>query len=94
MHPDEHRQHHKDNGDFRRWGGMRGKKGPVVKGLGWLGIIPNIAGLLSGRIRTDTPDNMLSDLFGVPSEEDRRKAYEKEQRMINPKWKPGDPMGV
>jgi hypothetical protein len=29
--------------------------------------------------------------MGAPSQEDRRKAFEEEQRRLNPKWKPSDP---
>ncbi len=50
--------------------GSRLRGGPGVKGLGLLGIIPMITGLLSGRIRTDTPMHTLYDVFGVPSEDD------------------------
>ncbi len=52
----------------------RGVRMPSVRmnGLGLLGIIPTITGLLSGRIRTDTPMHFWSDMAGVPdpSEED------------------------
>ncbi len=97
MDPLEHRKHHMENDDFRTWGSWAGgkkPKGPDVKGLGLLGIIPDITGILSGRIRTDTFDNFTSDLMGVPSEEDRRRAFEEEQRRLNPKWKPGDPFVI
>ncbi len=59
---------------------------------GWLGVIPNITGLLSGRIRTDTFGNFASDLMGIPSEQDRLEAFETEQRRLSPNWKPGDPI--
>jgi hypothetical protein len=75
----------------------RGKKpngGSDVKGLGLLGIIPDIMGILSGRIRTDTFDDFASDMMGAPSQEDRREAFEAEQRRLNPKWKPGDPFMI
>ena len=39
---------------------------------------------MSGRIRTDTFDNYSSDLLGVPSKEDQRKAFEDYQRMLIP----------
>jgi len=65
-----------------------------VKGLGLLGIIPDIMGILSGRIRTDTFDDFASDMMGAPSQEDRREAFEAEQRRLNPKWKPGDPFMI
>ena len=94
MHPLDHRKHHMENDDFRTWGGWARNKlkgGPTIKGLGLLGLIPNVTGVLSGRIRTDTFDNFTSDLMGIPSQEDHRKAFEDQQRMLNPRWKPGDP---
>jgi len=102
QHPDEHRAEHMKKGDFARWGARGGRQkppapskgGPSVKGLGLLGIIPNITGILSGRIRTDSFDNFTSDMMGFPSEEDRRRAFEDYQRLLNPKWKPGDPIEV
>ncbi len=92
MHPDDHRKHHMEKGDFRRWGAWsgRGKGGPVVRGFGLLGIIPNITGVFSDRIRTDSVDNFVSDMLGQPSQEDMRKSIEEYQKMIDPKWKPGD----
>jgi hypothetical protein len=54
-------------------------------------ILPNITGMLSGRIRTDSFDNFASDMMGFPSEEDHLRDWEDYQRALNPKWKPGDP---
>lgn len=45
-------------------------RGAVVRGLGPLGPIPNITGVLSGRIRTDTPVHFWNDLLGLTSEDD------------------------
>jgi hypothetical protein len=66
---------------------------PRIPKLGLLGIASDMLGVASGRLRlrTDTWDNYRSDLLGQPSLEDRRKAAEDIQRLINPKWKPGDP---
>lgn len=103
MHPDKHRVEHKANGDPGRWGKRagiarafggtveRGPRGPTIKGLGLLSIIPNITGILSGRIRTDKPENFVYDLLGYPTPEDQRKMIEEQQRLHNPKWKWGDP---
>ena len=104
-HPVPHKQDHVDKGDFRRWGSRsrKGKgagppapkpRGPTVRGLGALGLIPNAVGLLTGSIRTDTFDNFIHDMLGMPSQEDLRREYEEHQRMLNPNWKPGDPMRV
>jgi hypothetical protein len=61
--------------------------------LGVLGIASDALGIASGRIRarTDTWDNYRSDLLGEPSLEDRQKADEDYQRLLNPHWKRGDP---
>jgi len=55
-------------------------------------MIPNITGILSGRIRTDSFDNFSSDFFGWPSQADKREQFEREQKKINPNWKWGDTM--
>jgi hypothetical protein len=56
--------------------------------LGPLSIIPDITGILSGRIRTDSVDNFMSDMFGFPSQEDQRKAS-KELIAMGPAADPG-----
>jgi hypothetical protein len=97
-HPVEHMEQHRKNGDFSRWGKRGGsnrsapsKGGPKLRGLGAWMILPNITGMLSGRIRTDSFDNFASDMMGFPSEEDHLRDWEDYQRALNPKWKPGDP---
>lgn len=65
-------------------------RGPVVRGLGLLGVIPNITGILSGRIRTDSFDNFSSDMLGYPSQEDIRRRDEEMRRRYFPNSKPGD----
>jgi len=95
LHPEEHRRRHREDGDSSRWskrpGIARAFGGRVVRGLG---MLPSITGILSGRIRTDTFDNFVSDMMGWPSEADRQRALEREQQIINPAWKPGDPIVV
>jgi hypothetical protein len=48
--------------------------------------------MISGRIRHDNFDNFSSDMMGIPSQEDRQKALEDQQRSINPNWKRGNPI--
>ncbi len=98
VHPDRHIAAHRENGDYGRWAKRqwiaKAFGGTVARGLGPLSILSNITGILSGRIRMDNFDNFSSDMLGLPSEEDQRKAFEAHQKLINPKWKPGDPFGV
>lgn len=65
-------------------------RSPRVNGLGLLGLIPNITGILSGRIRTDNFDNFTSDMLGYPSQEDLRQRDEELRRRYFPNSKPGD----
>lgn len=95
MHPDDHIAEHIRNGDFRRWAlrpGIARAFGGVVahEGMSPLAVFSDLLGIASGRIRTDNFDNFSSDMQGIPSSGDRRKALEDEQRLINPNWKPGD----
>lgn len=89
-HPDEHRREHMQRGDFKRWGG-RAKKGggPRIGGLGILGIVPNITGLLSGRIRADTPEHFWYDMIGMPSPSDIEQQQREAQRQLFPDCPPG-----
>ena len=57
-----------------------------------MGILSDITGVMSGRIRADTFDNFTSDILGLPSEADRQKQLERRQKAFNPHWKPGDPI--
>lgn len=74
---EEHIAQHKANNDFARFARRRwiaqAFGGRVAKGIGAFSILPMITGILSGRIRSDTLDNALSDMAGVPSQEDQRR---------------------
>jgi hypothetical protein len=89
-----HIAEHQANGHYGRWGrrasiaGAYG--GRVARSVPILDGLSIITGVLSGRIRIDNPDNFINDIFGMPSKEDQRKAYERYQRAIDPGWKPGD----
>lgn len=47
---------------------MRG--GPGVRGFGLLPLLTGVTGVLSGRIRTDTPTHFWYDMAGYPSPDD------------------------
>ncbi|MEO8115175.1 MAG: HNH endonuclease signature motif containing protein [Phenylobacterium sp.] len=98
MHPDEHIAEHMANGDLGRWarrpGIARAFGGSVARGLGPLSILSDITGMLSGRIRADNFDNFTSDMMEWPSQADRRQQLEREQKAIDPNWKPGDPVVI
>ncbi len=86
MHPDEHKAKHRDDAGrwskrhsiARAFGGKveppahapKRRGGPTVRGLGLLGLLPNLTGILSGRIRSDTPVHFWNDLLGYSSEDD------------------------
>lgn len=82
IHPNDHRAMHVREGDSARWG-RRGsiarafggrveppRPGPVIRGMGVLGILPNVLGVLNGRIRTDDPIHFLYDMMGFPAPDD------------------------
>ena len=79
MHPDAHMTEHLASGDSARWGRRpsiaRAFGGRVAPGLGLWSIIPDITGIISGRIRTGSFDNFANDMIGMPSQEDLRKFY-------------------
>jgi hypothetical protein len=81
MHPDAHLAEHIANGDLSRWAKRAGIAaafgGKVERSLGAIGYIPNITGIISGRIRTDNFDNFANDMIGMPSRQDRMEAFMK-----------------
>jgi len=82
MHPDEHRAKHIRDRDYERWAKRQGiarafggrveppAHAPKLRGLGFLGLLPNLTGILNGRIRTDTSVHFWNDLMGYSSEDD------------------------
>jgi hypothetical protein len=83
IHPDDHRPMHVREGDAARWarrastarafGGRVEPPAPArmrVRGLGALGILSDITGIMSGRIRTDTPTHFWYDMAGFPAPDD------------------------
>lgn len=79
----EHRASHRE--DAKRYGKRAGiarafggtveppahaPRRPKVRSFGAWGLVPNILGILNGRIRTDTPVHMWNDMLGYSSEDD------------------------
>lgn len=93
MHPREHRDHHKQNGDPARWGRRghiaRAFGGKVSRGFGGLDALSTFLGILSGRIRTDNFDNFVSDMTGMQSQEDFWRQQEELRKQLNPNAPPG-----
>lgn len=94
VHPDAHRAEHMANGDFSRWAKRqwiaRAFGGRVARGFGPLSVIPDLLGILTGRIRTDNYDNFTSDLMGLQSQED----FWREQEEIRQRTAPNAPPGT
>jgi hypothetical protein len=79
MHPDDHAAKHMADGDGARWGRRASiarafggtveppRYGRTVRGFGPLGALSNLAGILSGRVRTDSFPNFTTDMLGLPS---------------------------
>jgi hypothetical protein len=95
LHPADHLAEHLANGDQARWGRRswiaRAFGGRVARALGPFAVLPDITGVLSGRIRTDSFDNFVGDMMGSPSAEDRQRMEQELQRSMNPSWIPGGP---
>lgn len=82
QHPDDHRREHMERGDFKRWGARsRGGPGaaaevptpkgaPKIRGLGPLFLLPDLLGVLNGRIRSDSFSHFVNDLMGYTSPDD------------------------
>ena len=103
MHPDGHKAKHRNDGDSGRWGRRSSiarafggrveppNPGGKVRGFGGPLNPLDILGILSGRIRTDTFPNFMSDVIGVPSPDDMR--FERQrmerQRLLYPDCPPG-----
>lgn len=86
MDPPAHRASHKDDASrfgkrssiARAFGGTvepplhasRPAPKPRLNGFGALGLIPNLTGILSGRIRTDSFNHFTNDMMGYTSPDD------------------------
>lgn len=99
MHPDEHRAKHIGDGDPGRWGRRAGiarafggkveppRPSPKIRGFGGPISPLDVLGTLSGRIRTDSFSNFVSDMVGIPSPED----MDAQRRYIRSLRPPGCP---
>jgi hypothetical protein len=97
MHPDEHIALHIKNGDFARWGARGGRPRPSgfggIEALGVAGdLFTGVVGLLTGRVRTDTPLHAWFDMAGAKSmqeeAEDKERARREIQRQLFPDCPP------
>lgn len=86
MDPADHRASHKEDssrwgkrsGIARAFGGRveppahapRPSRGPSIRGFSILDLLPNMLGVINGRIRTDTPVHTWNDMLGYSSEDD------------------------
>lgn len=89
IHPDDHRPKHVRDGDSSRFGkrssiartfGGRVEPwhgGPAVRGFGLLGTLANVPGLLLNPPRTDSLENFATDVLGLPSMGEYRRAWER-----------------
>jgi hypothetical protein len=98
LHPDAHKAEHIENGDYSRWAKRssiaRAFGGRVARSIEPLSLLSGLLGLVSGRIRTDSFNDFMGDMTGIPSPDDQERALESQQRALNPNWKPGDPLGA
>jgi len=58
-------------------------------GVGLISPFSDVLGMISGRIRTDSSDNFVSDMMGWPSQQDIREQNERIRRQFCPRESPG-----
>lgn len=87
IHPDDHRPMHVREGDSSRWGkrgsiaAVFGGKvepwhgGPATRAFGLGGTLLNLPSLLMHPPRTDSLENFATDILGLPSMDEYRKAW-------------------
>ncbi|MFK0300631.1 RHS repeat-associated core domain-containing protein [Brevundimonas sp. NPDC090276] len=78
--PAQHAAVHREAGGYRQ--PIRGQP-LVVRSVAGLQLLTTGTGLLSGRVRTDTPENFWYDLIGIPSPSDRRNERRREVNRLN-----------